>query len=81
MVLRIVGGVLGSVAGASAMSVYQIKDTKLWPGRWFDFGNYTRHIATPGGLVGALAGGFAGAYPDMLLNLITGDGSYDAHLR
>jgi hypothetical protein len=67
--IRAVGGVLGSVLGASAMSVYQIKDTTL------DFGNYTRHVATPAGLFGAVIGGFAGAYPDVFLKLIftTGD--------
>ena len=62
--IRIVGGVLGSVLGASAMSVYQYKDTTL------DFENYIRHVATPVGLLGAVAGGFVGAFPDLALDFL-----------
>ena len=60
MVLRIVGGVLGTVGGASAMSAYQIRDAK------FDFGNFTRHIATPSGLFGAVMGGATGFMTGMV---------------
>ena len=75
MLFRLVGGALGSVAGASAMSVYQIRDTKL------DFSNYTKHIATPAGLFGAVAGGFFGAYPDFAVQLIFERGALDESLR
>ena len=66
MSLRIVGGVIGSVLGASAMSVYKIglRNTTL------DFDNYTRYLSTPQGLVGAVAGGVVGMYPDYVIPLI-----------
>lgn len=68
--MRMIGGAVGSVAGASFMSVYQASDTRL------DFKNYTTHLMTRGGLFGAVVGGVAGAYPDFALMLILPDTRY-----
>jgi hypothetical protein len=64
--LRIVGGVLGSVGGASFMSVLQTKDTRL------DFDNYKAHLATGWGLAGAVVGGFLGYYTPEVAQITLG---------
>jgi hypothetical protein len=63
-VIRVGGAVVGSVLGASAASVYSLRDTSL------DFDNFTTHVRTPGGAFGALVGGFAGySLPEIMQGL------------
>ena len=74
-VLRIVGGVLGSMLGASAGSVFDFietyKDSAMRGQRTlFSFERYKEHIATPFGALGAVVGAVGGYYADYTILLL-----------